>query len=312
MSKPTSSIAYPISICLYNYIDMSSGAKMAIALHAVDLFADTLHLSFAEAGTGRSFLLLHGGAGPASMYGLAEALSAKARTVVPTHPGFNGAPRPERFGRIDDLVLAYLSLIERLDLQDVVLVGNSVDRGRDGAAPVAKDRRCGLDQFGRDRRREAGTVDRRSHRCAAGGAFRPCIPRSAKIRLRGVDAGSRGRDGGQPEGLANLRRRALHARADAALAPGEDADPDAGHLGRKRPHRPPRLWPPPGFQHSPITLCAGGRGRPFSADRAVGGSRAPDQRLRRRPLKKAGREEARPYHYPESSLRRSGYQLDAV
>jgi pimeloyl-ACP methyl ester carboxylesterase len=99
---------------------------MTITHRAVDLFAETLQLSFAEAGTGRSFLLLHGGAGPASMYGLAEALSAKARTVVPTHPGFNGAPRPERFGRIDDLVLAYLSLIERLDLRDVVLVGNSV------------------------------------------------------------------------------------------------------------------------------------------------------------------------------------------
>ncbi|KJC60161.1 hypothetical protein UP10_14945 [Bradyrhizobium sp. LTSPM299] len=85
-----------------------------------------MHLSFAEAGAGRCFLLLHGGAGPASMYGLAESLSANARAVVPIHPGFNGTPRPERFGRIDDLVLAYLSLIERLDLRDVVLVGNSV------------------------------------------------------------------------------------------------------------------------------------------------------------------------------------------
>ena len=99
---------------------------MAIAHHTVDLFAGTLRLSLADAGAGRSFLLLHGGAGPASMYGLAKSLSAKARTIVPTHPGFNGTPRPERFGRIDDLVLAYLSLIERLDLRDVVLVGNSV------------------------------------------------------------------------------------------------------------------------------------------------------------------------------------------
>ena len=99
---------------------------MALTHHTVDLFAGTLRLSLADAGAGRSFLLLHGGAGPASMYGLAESLSTKARTIVPTHPGFNGTPRPERFGRIDDLVLAYLSLIERLDLRDVVLVGNSV------------------------------------------------------------------------------------------------------------------------------------------------------------------------------------------
>ena len=99
---------------------------MAIPHRTVDLFAGTLHLSVADAGAGRSFLLLHGGAGPASMSGLAQSLSAKARTVVPTHPGFNGTPRPERFSRIDDLVLAYLSLIEQLDLRDVVLVGNSV------------------------------------------------------------------------------------------------------------------------------------------------------------------------------------------
>ena len=99
---------------------------MAVPHRTVDLFADTLHLSFADAGAGRSFLLLHGGAGPASMYGLAESLSTKARTITPTHPGFNGTPRPERFDRIDDLVLAYLLLIERLDLRDVVLVGNSV------------------------------------------------------------------------------------------------------------------------------------------------------------------------------------------
>jgi pimeloyl-ACP methyl ester carboxylesterase len=99
---------------------------MPPTLHTVDLFANTLPLSFADAGTGRTFLLLHGGAGPASMSGLAEALSGTARAIVPVHPGFNGTPRPERFARIDDLVSAYLSLIERLDLREVVLVGNSV------------------------------------------------------------------------------------------------------------------------------------------------------------------------------------------
>lgn len=55
------------------------------------------------------------------------------------------------------------------------------DRGRDGAAPVAEARKYGPDQLGEDRCWEARTVDRRSHRCAAGGAFRPCIPRSPKF-----------------------------------------------------------------------------------------------------------------------------------
>lgn len=61
------------------------------------------------------------------MMGLAGALAAGSRTVLPTHPGFDGEPRPERFTHIGDLVLAYLTLIERLDLRDVVVIGNSVE-----------------------------------------------------------------------------------------------------------------------------------------------------------------------------------------
>lgn len=92
----------------------------------IELFSETLPLTFAEDGAGRPLLLLHGGAGPASMAGLSRALSATARVILPTHPGFDGRPRPERFARIDDLVLAYLALIERLELRDVVVIGNSV------------------------------------------------------------------------------------------------------------------------------------------------------------------------------------------
>jgi pimeloyl-ACP methyl ester carboxylesterase len=92
----------------------------------MDLFSETLRVAYVQQGQGRAFLLLHGGAGPGSMMGLARALAASACTVVPTHPGFDGEPRPDRFARIDDLVLAYLMLLERLDLKNVVVVGNSV------------------------------------------------------------------------------------------------------------------------------------------------------------------------------------------
>jgi hypothetical protein len=37
------------------------------------------------------------------------------------HPGFDGELRPDSFARIDDLVLAYLALIERLNLTNVVV-----------------------------------------------------------------------------------------------------------------------------------------------------------------------------------------------
>jgi pimeloyl-ACP methyl ester carboxylesterase len=90
------------------------------------LFAETLSLAFADQGQGRPYLILHGGAGPATVASLAGALAKTARAIVPTHPGFAGEPRPDWFARIDDLALAYLALIERLDLSDVVVIGNSV------------------------------------------------------------------------------------------------------------------------------------------------------------------------------------------
>jgi pimeloyl-ACP methyl ester carboxylesterase len=92
----------------------------------VRLFSETLRLSITEQGEGRPFLLLHGGAGPGAMMGLAGALAKNARVVVTTYPGFDGEPRPDRFARIEDLVLAHLALIERLDLKNVVVAGNSV------------------------------------------------------------------------------------------------------------------------------------------------------------------------------------------
>ncbi|WP_296743022.1 alpha/beta hydrolase [Mesorhizobium sp.] len=91
----------------------------------LSLLAGTIPLAISDEGKVRTFLLLHGGAGAGSMAGLAQALARSGRAIVPTHPGFDGEPRPEAFSRIADLALAYLALIDRLDLKDVVLIGNS-------------------------------------------------------------------------------------------------------------------------------------------------------------------------------------------
>jgi pimeloyl-ACP methyl ester carboxylesterase len=92
----------------------------------VDLFSQTLRLAFVKKGAGRNYLLLHAGSGAGSMMGLAEVLAVRSSVVVPTHPGFDGEPRPEWLTRIDQLALAYLALLERLELKDVVAVGSSV------------------------------------------------------------------------------------------------------------------------------------------------------------------------------------------
>jgi pimeloyl-ACP methyl ester carboxylesterase len=88
-------------------------------------FADGLTIRVDEGGSGRPILILHGGGGPQTVAGLAAGLS-RAHVLVPTHPGFAGEPRPEWFDSIDDLAFAYLDLLERLDLRDVLVIGSSV------------------------------------------------------------------------------------------------------------------------------------------------------------------------------------------
>ncbi|HLZ63943.1 MAG TPA: alpha/beta hydrolase [Ktedonosporobacter sp.] len=89
-------------------------------------FADGLTIRFDEReNSGRPILILHGGGGPQTVAGLAAGLS-RAHVLVPTHPGFAGEPRPEWFDSIDDLAFAYLDLLERLDLRDVLVIGSSM------------------------------------------------------------------------------------------------------------------------------------------------------------------------------------------
>ncbi len=89
-------------------------------------FADGLTIRVDEGGSGRPVLVLHGGGGPQTMLGLSKVLSKRAHVLLSTHPGFAGEPRPEWFDSIDDLALAYLDLLERFDLHDVLVIGSSM------------------------------------------------------------------------------------------------------------------------------------------------------------------------------------------
>ncbi|MEV6480755.1 alpha/beta hydrolase [Streptomyces sp. NPDC051576] len=81
---------------------------------------------FGENTEGTGVLMLHGGAGPRTVTGISTALSEHAYVVTPIHPGFDGTPRPDRFDTVADLAIAYLDLLDTLDLKDVLVVGNSV------------------------------------------------------------------------------------------------------------------------------------------------------------------------------------------
>jgi pimeloyl-ACP methyl ester carboxylesterase len=81
-----------------------------------------------DTGTGRPFLLLHGGAGPVSFATFAPYLAAQrpGRALVPVHPGFNGTPRPDDVADVKALAELYVALLDQLDLREVTVVGNSI------------------------------------------------------------------------------------------------------------------------------------------------------------------------------------------
>ena len=86
-----------------------------------------VEVSVSDTGTGHAYLLLHGGAGPQSVAPFATLLNSRgARVIVPTHPGFSTTPRPDTLGSMDGLARVYGALLDRLELQDVTVIGNSV------------------------------------------------------------------------------------------------------------------------------------------------------------------------------------------
>ncbi|MFD9389499.1 alpha/beta fold hydrolase [Streptomyces sp. NPDC060000] len=88
----------------------------------------TTELTLTESGPadGRPVLVLHGGGGPLTVTPIAEHFAATAHTLLPTHPGWNGAHRPEDLTRVADLAAAYLRLLRDRQLSDVLVVGSSL------------------------------------------------------------------------------------------------------------------------------------------------------------------------------------------
>ena len=85
-------------------------------------------VTFTERGEGHPFFILHGGAGPQSVTGFADLLAGTkdVRVITPTHPGFNGTPRPSSVASPSDLADLYLRLIDDMDLRNVTVIGNSI------------------------------------------------------------------------------------------------------------------------------------------------------------------------------------------
>ena len=95
-------------------------------------------VTLAEAGTGRTALVLHGGGGPATVQGIAAHLSAAMHALTPVHPGWDGTARPGWLSSIGDLAGAYLRLLRDEGHRDVLVVGSSIG-GWIGAEMAARD-----------------------------------------------------------------------------------------------------------------------------------------------------------------------------
>jgi pimeloyl-ACP methyl ester carboxylesterase len=102
---------------------------MADVMHVIssaELGEVSLHVD--EHGEGLPILLLHGGAGPASMSRFAGLLAEaqSARVLAPIHPGFAGTERPDGLREIAGLARLYATFLDDLALADVTVIGNSI------------------------------------------------------------------------------------------------------------------------------------------------------------------------------------------
>jgi pimeloyl-ACP methyl ester carboxylesterase len=70
-------------------------------------------------------LVVHAGHGPKTAAPLVEHFADESMVLMPTHPGWEGTPRPAWFSGVDDLAMTYLHLLEDEDLTDVLVVAAS-------------------------------------------------------------------------------------------------------------------------------------------------------------------------------------------
>ena len=227
----------------------------------------------AAGAAGSGVLLLHSGAGPQSIAGLAAALSEHAYVVTPTHPGFNGTPRVPWLDSVADLADAYLDLLDALGLHSVMVIGNSVGgwiasemalrdiHGRLSALVLLNANGIRPDGVGQ-------VTDIRGMPPAAIGklsffspAFRPDPATMTPEQLAGM--------------AANQQALAVYAGEDFMFAPKlrRLAAPRhrarARRLGRGGRHRPARLRPRLRRRLRQQPVHADPRGRALPADRAA-------------------------------------------
>ena len=109
----------------------ATDARDNTATHSLEVTAEGMPpvaVTFEDRRDDRPILLLHGGAGPASVRSFSGLLASRqeARVITPTHPGFDGTARPDSLASMRDLARLNVELLDALDLRNVTLAGNSI------------------------------------------------------------------------------------------------------------------------------------------------------------------------------------------
>ena len=86
---------------------------------------DGVSIEALEHGEGRPLLFLHGIDYFAEQIGFLYRLADHFHVIAPRHPGFGGTRRPAWMRSVGDIAYLYLDLIDRLGLDDLLLVGSS-------------------------------------------------------------------------------------------------------------------------------------------------------------------------------------------
>ena len=212
--------------------------------HTVNLRPD-LPVTLTEAGSGRPALVLHGGGGPFTVAGIADHLAETMRAITPTHPGWNGAARPDwltgsatsrspTWATSRTTTCATFSSSARLSVAGSPPRWPCRDDGERISGLVL------LDAVGSSRSR----AKRSAISSPSTPEASPSIPSTTPLASSSTRQRSRRSrlPGSAPTWRrCGRRRRSLHARPDAARSPSTDRDPRARHLGRQRQDRDPGL-----------------------------------------------------------------------
>lgn len=78
-----------------------------------------------ENGRGAPALFLHPGRGLHGSEAFLDVLSARARVIAPSHPGFGRTSLPRWMNSVEDIAYHYLDFLDALDLHNVTVIGSS-------------------------------------------------------------------------------------------------------------------------------------------------------------------------------------------